>query len=407
MNDNRKLILKVLLFCLAFTAIAGILAVMSSSHSLGRVIGTGFWATFCALLMLAFASRSDKKLTQQAVTLGMIIVIIEFALVLGLIWEVPEMLGLGHRASESLGVTCLIMVPWGTAGMIFLSLYASPFTRAAGITGLCAIGISFVIALIASWSGDAYFHDERWWGIAWSLAMSGIFAALSLVGVGTPVLAWTGSKPEPEQGSLRHWRWLGVFAAAGSAIVFVFLIWSDQFHASDDGFFFIVPIMSAIALLVPFLNLVLLAPLLPSQRWLGQLTASLGVATIAMLTAMGIMQEENDMMLRFIAAGGIATACACLALLVLVRLNIKTTFGEAQTVDILIDLTCPRCRRTQHLAPGPSQCSDCGLKIELKIEDPRCTQCGYLLYRLEADNCPECGNAIVTIPAIKNELMPG
>ncbi len=399
MNDNRKLILKVLLFCLAFTAIAGILAVMSSSNALGRVIGTGFWATFCALLMLAFASRSDKKTTQGAVMLGMIIVIIEFLLVLGLIWEAPETLGLGHRAAEALGITCLIMVPWGTAGMIFLTLHASPFTRIAGITGLGAIGASFVVAVIATWSRvalafHAFHHDERWWGIAWSLAICGILAAVSLVGVGTPVSAWTGGKPDPEQGSLRHWRWLGVIAAAGTGALFIFLVWTDQFH-TVNGFSIIVSILSAIALIVPFLNLVLLAPLLPNQRWLGQLTVGLGVATIAMITVMGVMKEENDLMLRFIAAGGIATACACLALLVLVRLNIKTTFGEAQTVDIRIDLTCPRCRRTQQLPPGPSQCGDCGLKIELKIEDPRCTQCGYLLYRLEADNCPECGNTII------------
>jgi len=34
MNDNGKVILKVLLFCLAFTALAGVISVMSSSNSL-------------------------------------------------------------------------------------------------------------------------------------------------------------------------------------------------------------------------------------------------------------------------------------------------------------------------------------------------------------------------------------
>ena len=32
--------------------------------------------------------------------------------------------------------------------------------------------------------------------------------------------------------------------------------------------------------------------------------------------------------------------------------------------------------------------------MKIEIEEPRCA-CGYLLYRLEGDSCPECG-AMVT-----------
>jgi len=398
MNDNGKVILKVLLFCLAFTALAGVISVMSSSNSLGQVVGSGFWATFCALLMLAFASRTDKKTTQGAVLLGMVLIVIEFIMVMALIWQVPRMMGL-NRVEESLRITCLIIVPWGTAAMIFLTHFATPFTRITGQTGLIAIVISFILALIAAWTGNYYWQDERWWITAWTVGHAGILSAICLAGVGTPVVAWTGKTPDPEHGSLRHWRWIGILCVWIIALVLLYHTWKE-FHVGLEGVPAIVlPIIGALGVLVPFLHLVLFAPLLPNQRWVGQLTAALGIGTMTLLTALAIMQDENDMLGRLIAAGAIATACASLALLVLARLNVKTTFGESQSVDVRIHLTCPRCRQLQDMAAGASQCKHCGLKIELKFEDPCCTQCGYMLYMLETDNCPECGHVINTTTA--------
>ena len=42
---------------------------------------------------------------------------------------------------------------------------------------------------------------------------------------------------------------------------------------------------------------------------------------------------------------------------------------------------------------GPARCAECGLHITISVEEPRCT-CGYLLYHLESDQCPECGRTI-------------
>ncbi len=51
-------------------------------------------------------------------------------------------------------------------------------------------------------------------------------------------------------------------------------------------------------------------------------------------------------------------------------------------------------RRKQTIELGGSACKACGLRIEVRAEEPRCRQCGYLLYRLTSDTCPECGTPI-------------
>lgn len=58
-----------------------------------------------------------------------------------------------------------------------------------------------------------------------------------------------------------------------------------------------------------------------------------------------------------------------------------------------LSLTCPRCRSVQELAPGTSHCATCRLKFFIEVQEPRCA-CGYLLYHLASETCPECGRAV-------------
>jgi hypothetical protein len=61
----------------------------------------------------------------------------------------------------------------------------------------------------------------------------------------------------------------------------------------------------------------------------------------------------------------------------------------------MITLFCPRCRKKQSLELGGASCTSCGLRIEVRAEEPRCAKCDYLLYKLTSDVCPECGAPIV------------
>lgn len=62
--------------------------------------------------------------------------------------------------------------------------------------------------------------------------------------------------------------------------------------------------------------------------------------------------------------------------------------------SIDIALVCPRCeKQIRTKSNHETRCENCRLKIRVEVEEPRC-RCGYLLYQLESDTCPECGNSI-------------
>lgn len=61
---------------------------------------------------------------------------------------------------------------------------------------------------------------------------------------------------------------------------------------------------------------------------------------------------------------------------------------------IAVMLTCPRCSASiDAVSNRASRCGSCRLKVRVEVEEPRCV-CGYLLYQLNADACPECGRPV-------------
>jgi hypothetical protein len=61
-----------------------------------------------------------------------------------------------------------------------------------------------------------------------------------------------------------------------------------------------------------------------------------------------------------------------------------------------IMMTCPRCATEQELSSGPCWCKSCNFTMIIEIQEPRC-ECGYLLFKLEGDFCPECGRKIQSL----------
>jgi hypothetical protein len=59
-----------------------------------------------------------------------------------------------------------------------------------------------------------------------------------------------------------------------------------------------------------------------------------------------------------------------------------------------VELKCPRCAQRIELGSNrDDRCTHCRLKIRVEVEEPRC-ECGYSLFELASDKCPECGNEI-------------
>jgi hypothetical protein len=66
---------------------------------------------------------------------------------------------------------------------------------------------------------------------------------------------------------------------------------------------------------------------------------------------------------------------------------------ESLPTRLSIELSCPGCGAEQVLSTGVTACRACRFALVIEIEEPRC-ECGYLLYRLEGDACPECGKPV-------------
>jgi hypothetical protein len=65
-------------------------------------------------------------------------------------------------------------------------------------------------------------------------------------------------------------------------------------------------------------------------------------------------------------------------------------------------LSCPRCRSNVTAGAKEARCGACDLRFRLEIIEERCTGCGYSLYGLTMDRCPECGTSRVA-PAAPTE----
>jgi uncharacterized membrane protein len=79
----------------------------------------------------------------------------------------------------------------------------------------------------------------------------------------------------------------------------------------------------------------------------------------------------------------------------LVRLHARREKQQAESVSkrVRLTMTCPACRCELTVPTGPARCGQCGHTMIIEIEEPRC-ECGYLLYQLVGEVCPECGRMV-------------
>ncbi len=104
---------------------------------------------------------------------------------------------------------------------------------------------------------------------------------------------------------------------------------------------------------------------------------------------------DGELFIRGMGVLGILAACGTVVTPILWKVQAVRRAESAETIPIKLQLqvTCPRCQSQQQLRTGPAKCAQCGLRITIEVEEPRCA-CGYLLYRLASNRCPECGREI-------------
>lgn len=124
----------------------------------------------------------------------------------------------------------------------------------------------------------------------------------------------------------------------------------------------------------------------------GALTGT--IVSIAFITdGFGVFDE---FMFRVLGVVAIITAGSTIAAGALAFFAPKPGEDEQGSIaaSIPIKIACPRCKTSINVQSNKdSRCPICRLQVRIEIKEPRCV-CGYLLYKLESETCPECGKSI-------------
>ncbi|MFQ5414687.1 MAG: hypothetical protein ACE5E6_09545 [Phycisphaerae bacterium] len=376
----RQPLFRAMLWSLALSAGCGVLAVLfQGGDVVWRIVGTGVTTAAACALMLPTSLLVDREKSRPAGLLGMSVITLEFAFAQVLIWDIPRLLGWAGR-DESIALTMTFVALATLAIMLCLGFSVHPFGRIAAPVGVAVTVVWFAVFMVPTWAGRAVAHHDKWWQSGGAVAAIGAIAFLALTGAGT----------EPE----RRWRVGGAAAAIVAGLLWQWDIWVGT--GSHLGFIMFVISLSA-SLVVGHANLAMFCPLKAHERWV-RVAAVIAVTCTAALmdviiidARLGGLEIDEDVFARLASATGILAGCGSLALCVLARMNRKIDFDTPVGEFARVIVVCPRCRKKQPIDIGDSSCAACGLRITIRVEEPRCPHCDYLLIGLTSERCPECG----------------
>ena len=373
--EIRKVLLRLMLWSLGVAAVCGAVAILTAAEEvIWRVVGTAVATAVASGLMMAVTLLVDGEKTRWSGVVGMWGVVVEYLLVLSLVWGFGNHWW-GFDLEERFGFTALFIAITVLPAMLLLRLMVEPETRVASQVGLWLAGVVFLMLEVGCW-WQRYWMSEETWGSAGALAGFGTLAVGCLIGVGR---------------DRRHWRWVGVLAAVAGCGIAVVAIWKHLHEGSA-----VFTVITSIACVVALANVVMMCPLKEGQAWVryGAIVCGALTAVFVDVDAVGFGKHSSDLLMRLAGASGFMAGCGVLALAVLARLNKgvgqKAVLSEIQEVTLI----CPGCGKKQAMGVGEGQCSRCHLKFQIRIEEPRCVNCGYLLFMLQSERCPECGTVV-------------
>lgn len=232
------------------------------------------------------------------------------------------------------------------------------------------------------------------------LASTALFAAFSLVAMCCAIVI--------EQGRLRWLMWIGIVAGAVALLAWLVMVWFErqmdwrlEWRVGRAGGAF-----SVVSMWCAYFGLMTALPLRHPRakvvKW-GAIAATCLVAVFFLMGSAFPDWMERHVLGRFgydlevgiVGSIGILAACGTVLSPILWKVQAlrEAASGESIPTALMVQIVCPRCGTVQRLAPGVSRCTACSLRISIKVEEPRCA-CGYLLYQLEGEKCPECGRVI-------------
>jgi hypothetical protein len=219
-----------------------------------------------------------------------------------------------------------------------------------------------------------------WWEIGWLIVTPMIFPCAVCV-LAAPV----------EKGRFAVARWagvvVGVLVLAGLVLVGLGVgdwLGSEPWRAASS--------ISIWALAMVVGLWVMLRSLPPALRWIRLVAVLLGI-----VAAGGWIVEISRLyggeLQSLILAPTLIIIALVLALPALLWLASAQAAVWQQAQRAALSVVCPRCARMQQLRCPGGACQGCGLMIRVDVEEPRCA-CGYLLFGIDSDACPECGRNV-------------
>ena len=202
----------------------------------------------------------------------------------------------------------------------------------------------------------------------------------------------------------KHQRTLAVSSVSLiiSMTIFLFEVWGrGLFHwrvhdtiSNVGAIFLFFGIMLGHRLLIAPMQVSIFAAKL-SQR-----TALISAVALFVISSFGLLTDGygpyEDIAVRVILVCGlilVGSTIACAAFSVLGPRPEDDEPGVL-TGGISVAITCPRCESHCSITSNRDErCPECKLKLHITVEEPRCS-CGYLLYQLDSDVCPECGKTL-------------
>ena len=211
------------------------------------------------------------------------------------------------------------------------------------------------------------------------------------------------------QNRLRPWMALGAACAVVAGLIWLIFIIVDaprMYPAALDRVAVVGVALTAMAGALAYTGLMSLLP----ARWTS-VRLAIGAAiwsawilggAVVLLVAIDALGWRGiaaspvyDLLAVAAGAGGLVAALLAVAVPMSCRIAARRDARPRESVSsrIFLHMTCPECGEPQQFRSGPVRCARCRFLMEIEIEEPRC-ECGYLLFQLTGETCPECGRAI-------------
>ncbi len=199
---------------------------------------------------------------------------------------------------------------------------------------------------------------------------------------------------------LERGRWrlamISTFVLSGlSLIVYLIVIWYENIWrvVDDDTLAKVMAWLATWAIALPHMALLSLSSFRGFYLWIRRAAIGMVFLLALSITICALVEGEpdEDFWVREIGVFGILTALGTITVPILMKVAGIEKEASVESTSLDIKITCPRCLTEQVVTSGHSRCSACKLRFEIKIEEPRCPQCDYLLHKLASPVCPECG----------------